>query len=587
MQDTVSRFVLTTVLIATAGFAQDNPLRTLRKQHPRLIATIQDFERVRRIIASDGRAKELYGRLADEGRKLLTAETIVYEKIGPRLLTQSRRALDRIYTLSLLYRVSRDKAYLDRVVREMRAAADFPDWNPSHFLDTAEMTHALSIGYDWLFDSLTPQQRSWIKEAIVEKGIKAAVPIYKEQRWWVRAHHNWNQVCNGGIGMGALAVADEEPDLAGLVIRSAIQSIPLAMNSYAPDGGWNEGPGYWHYATRYNVYFLAALETALGADFGLSKLPGFERAGHFRVYFSGPSDRTFNYADAGDDVGTAEEMFWLARRFKQPVYAWHEHQQLARRKSVHALDLVWFQRETASPDLAKWPLNMLFRGVNTAFLRSSWTEADQVFAGIKGGDNKANHSHLDLGTFVIDVGSSRFAADLGPDDYNLPQYFGKLRWTYYRLNTDSHNTILIDSENQDPKAEAPVTDFDPGTGRTVINMTGAYPGKLKNWTRTMQFSRPRQISLRDRIEAAQPVEALWGMVTEAEVALDGRRATLTRNGRKLVAEIRSPAEAKFEVIATQPPKPQRQNEGTRKLVVRLPAKVESLELLVTFTPAEN
>ena len=32
---------------------------------------------------------------------------------------------------------------------------------------------------------------------------------------------------------------------------------------YGPDGAWAEGPGYWRYATQYNVVFLAALETAL------------------------------------------------------------------------------------------------------------------------------------------------------------------------------------------------------------------------------------------------------------------------------------------------------------------------------------
>ena len=30
----------------------------------------------------------------------------------------------------------------------------FEDWNPSHFLDVAEMTAGLAIGYDWLYDEL-------------------------------------------------------------------------------------------------------------------------------------------------------------------------------------------------------------------------------------------------------------------------------------------------------------------------------------------------------------------------------------------------------------------------------------------------
>ena len=60
------------------------------------------------------------------------------------------------------------------------------------------------------------------------------------------------------------------------------------MNQYAPDGGWAEGPGYWTYATHYTVCLLAALQTALGTDHGLSQTPGFDKAGDFRFYVGRP-----------------------------------------------------------------------------------------------------------------------------------------------------------------------------------------------------------------------------------------------------------------------------------------------------------
>ena len=558
----------------------DNPLQSLRSEHPRLLASDDRIREIRTLLKSDAGAKRIYERLRADAVKIEAVAPVEHKLIGPRLLDQSRRALERIYTLALLYRITDEKRYRDRAVKEMRAAADMPDWNPSHFLDTAEMTHAMAIGYDWLYRALSVEERLWIRRAIVEKGLKQSLLIYAEKRWWAKAHHNWNQVCNGGMGIGALAIAEDEPELARSILSSAVLSIPLAMNSYAPDGGWNEGPGYWHYATRYNVYFLAALESALGTDFGLATLPGFDRAGHFRVYFSGPSNRTFNYADASDGVGNAEEMFWLARRFKEPVYAYDEHAQLARSSRAHALDLVWYMDDAKSPADAGWPLNSMFKGVNVAFLRSSWDSPDAIFAGVKGGDNKANHSHLDLGTFVMDVGSVRFATDLGPDDYNLPAYFGAKRWTYYRLNSQSHNTVLIDGENQDPKAEAPVTAFDAEIGAVTIDMTAAYPGKLKKWTRSVRLENGQSVLVDDSISAAQAVEVLWGMVTEADVSLDGRVAMLTRSGKKVEARIESPADARFDIVATQPDQPQRQNEGTRKLVVRLPAKVTQLNLAV-------
>jgi hypothetical protein len=77
------------------------------------------------------------------------------------------------------------------------------------------------------------------------------------------------------------------------------------------------------------------------------------------------------------------------------------------------------------------------------------------------------------------------------------------------------------------------------------------------------------------------------MVTPAGVQTDGARAVLTLDGRRLNAEIRSPGGARFDVLSTQPPKPQRQNEGTRKLVVRLPGKTAAVRITVAFTPGQT
>ena len=273
----------------------------LQKAHPRLLATAADFDRLKLRIAAEPQLQAWHKKLQQQAQDILKAAPSTYEiPDGLRLLATSRRVVQRVYTLALIYRLDGDRQYAARAWQELAAAANFPDWNPRHFLDTAEMTHAFAIGYDWLYDFWLPEQRAMLQHAMVNKGLNPALKLYRAHSSWTRMHHNWNQVCNGGIGMGALALAEVEPQLAGEVLHDALESVQIAMAEFAPDGAWKEGPGYWNYATSYNVVLLAGLKSALGTDFGLSGIGAFNETGLFPIYMTGPLGRTFNYADGGD-----------------------------------------------------------------------------------------------------------------------------------------------------------------------------------------------------------------------------------------------------------------------------------------------
>lgn len=575
---------LPAITVQPAAGQSEDVLGRLRPGHPRLYVVKEDITGIRETMKRDPAVQAWYARLQEEAGKMLDEPPVEHKLIGPRLLQQSRNALRRISTLAGLYRLDGDRRKAERARQEMLTAAAFPDWNPSHFLDTAEMTNALAVGYDWLFDFLSAEDRAAIRKAIVEKGLQQGMEAYLKGVRWTKRSNNWNQVCNGGLNAGALAIADQEPELAREIINRARASIMLEMPAFAPDGGDEEGPGYWSYATRYTVFYLAGVQSALGTDFGIKQSPGFAETGTFRMHSSGPLGLAFNYADAGARAGAASQMIWFAREFNRPIYARHERMMAGDRPEI--FHLLWSRRAMELPRDWDFPLDAVYRGVNVAFFRSAWGDAHAAYLGFKGGDNRASHSHLDLGTFVFDAQGERWAVDLAGDDYNLPQYFGKLRWTYYRLRTEGHNTLVIDGQNQDPKGKAPLAAFvsTPNRAYAVADLTGGYQPKVSRALRGVALLNRRQLLVQDEVEAPEPVDIVWNFHTPATIDLGNTRAMLSKGGAKMEARILSPEGARFEVISANPAPPQGRQPDVQNLIIRLPEKVRRTRIAVLIAP---
>jgi hypothetical protein len=578
--------VLTFVLLlstATRAVADDDILATLRPGHPRLIILDQDLPAIHQLIKNDPRAARFYAEFKSEAPAMTTQPVVKHVLIGPRLLSQSRAALKKITMLAAMYRLDGDAQLADRARDEMLAAAAFADWNPSHFLDVAEMTAAMAIGYDWLYQRLTPQERSTIRTAIVEKGLKQGLHGYETGAWWTKASHNWANVCAGGLTLGALAVADEEPDLARNILRATRGEMERALTTMAPDGGNPEGPAYWNYATQYTVYYLAACQSALGTDFGFKSMPGVAETGWFRVHTTGPLGKSFNYADAAEWAGQSPQMFWLARSFHTPAFAVHERQFASQWGEI--FHLLWFDSAGDSMIATDAPLDALFHRVGVACFRGAWDDPKAFYVGFKGGSNKANHAHLDLGTFVLDAFGQRFATDLGPDDYNLPNYFGRDRWKYYRLRTQGHNTLTIDDENQDVAASAPIIGYFSSSQRAfaVADLTAGYPAAT-SIRRGVALLNRNQVIVQDDIKLKKSASIAWNMHTLAKTQIepDGKTAILSLGGAKLAVRILAPPDAVLEINPVKIPPPQRPMKNLSKLQIKLSQPASAATIVVSL-----
>jgi len=602
----ITTLFLLTVLVASA-FANDvavpppeRILATLRRDHPRVMTRPETFAAVKSLVAQGGLPATIYAEVKKSADKTLTASVSKYEKPdGKRLLSVSRRVLDRVRALALVCRLEGDPRYAQRAWRELEAAAQFEDWNPKHFLDTAEMTHAFALGYDWLYDCWTDAQRRVLREAIATKGLREGLKVYDSKRGWARNENNWNQVCNGGLLSGALALADSEPQLAGRIVHEATRSVTLAMKHYAPDGAGTEGVTYWAYGSRYNIVLLSSLETALGTDFGLARVGAFGLSGYYQMYMCGADRLSFNFADCGLFRMSEAQHFWLARKYNVPAFSGFRLSALENKQDRgDALDLLWFDARGRGMNFQSLPLDRYFRGAECAALRSSWAN-DALIVGIQAGDsmNLGGHRHLDLGSFIVDALGERWIIDSGTEHETYMTHRHKNpRHSYYRVRAEGHNLPVLNPDkgpDQNPKAVAKFVKFDstPNQATAVVDLSEAYRPNASRAVRTFTMPERKRLVVTDELQAVKPSELWWFLHTEAKVSLSDnkRTATLSRKGKTFLVRLDEPSNAAFDVMECNPlptsPNPEKQasNRGRSKLVVHL-NNVQSVRIRAVLEP---
>lgn len=545
---------------------------TSMPDHPRILMLKGEELTVIKNIANDKTWQKIQKYALIGADSLLRNEPLQRIIIGRRLLETSREAFFRVFMLSYAYRTTGDEKYASHAEREMLALCNFSDWNPSHFLDVAEMTTAISIGYDWLYDYLPQPSKKIISEAIINKGLIPS--MNSEYNGWLVRHNNWNQVCNAGMTFGALAVWEENKLLSAQIINRSVESIKLPMAMYGPHGTYPEGYGYWHYGTTYNVLFLSAIERVFGSDFGLNKAPGFMASPNFVINMIGQGEKPFNFGDSGGELRLNTSLFWFADKLNNPGFIRFELTQLLKpetylyegnNRALPAL-FIWGTK-TKLDDLPAPSQNMFVGSGETpvCLMRSSWDEEKGIYLAVKGGSPSSNtHNHLDEGSFVMDAMGVRWAMDFGPQSYNTIESKGinlwdnsqeGQRWSVFRYNNFAHNVISVDNKLFDVKGHAEIEKWSDNKGFMfgTLNTTSFYGGLLTSAKRGLAIVNQKYVQVQDELHTGhKPVTIQWRMVTPARVIIKGHQIELEQQGKKMRMEVIAKTPVILKTWSTQP-----------------------------------
>jgi len=598
--------------------------------HPVIILKDERIREIRNLAKQD----ELLQDIIDEIFRMANAELeqplINYEELIGRPHRTSKEALSgkyvldiaslsgsRLLLLNTAYRFSQHPRqkyeYKDRILAEIDALVALPDWNPGHFLDIGEISFGLAITYDWMHDELTADYRKKIETSLLDKAILPGIAAYQRKAKWTHKFNNHTQVINAGLVIAALALNDIYPEPCRQILALAKQVMPKAMKDfYAPNGVYMEGPSYWQYGTTFNILMIDALRTTLNDDWGLLGTEGFQRTGVFQMHCISPTYKYFNFADAPEKARIPPALFWLSKVYEEPSYSGFMEAWLKRifdkrdpsskeasvtlsgtllNKSISRffpLAAIWYH--TYPHTNKNVPTQIVFKENGIAIMRSRWNDERALYLGVKGGENGLSHSHLDLGSFILENDGVRWAIDFGRELYNLPgisQYAeNSKRWDYYRLGTKSHNTLMINGENQTVKGKAEIVNYNFSNSISLVelDLSKAYYGSAKSVKRSIAMVKDRHVVIKDEITGQKGDEIRWAMATSASITITENTATLASDNKKMYAHIIAPEDAKFMAISTKPENPdEKQNEGTGMLGVYTIAKSTITKILIILT----
>lgn len=552
-----------------SGCLTSNAQSTEMRPHPRLLMTTEDEIRTKQLMTENPQIAELAHYLKARTDSMTALPQLPYQKDKyGNILHTSRAYVDRLGSFALAYRLYGEQKYLKAANEALLWVCNYPDWDPPHYLDTAEMTTAVAIAYDWLYDALPATTRKLVKETIYKNALSRVLKEYKTGGTgsWAKRETNWNVVCNAGMTLGALAVAEDYPQAADSILRNAARYMPNCLKHFAPDGVCYESPAYWGYTASYLALYLKAVTDNGGDRYGIGQLPGLQHTAEFYRRTVMPSGQRFNYGNAGGDREISPAFFLFSRLYKQPEIAqWYrgEIQQVVHgRKDWHQLfflSLPWYDTASTDTNTPLPRLQVFHNDINDIIaLNGDRNTPGFVSLLAKGGEPMQAHQQLDGGTFIIESDSICWLVDLGSDDYSLPGFWdgkpGGKRWQYFRNNNFSHNTLHIDRQLQHAAGKAFVCEekADAGHPFAKLDMTSLYKGTAQSVFRTFTLKDACNVEVKDEVKLTEGTHTVtWNAVTEAQVEVKGNQAHLIRNGKHFYMEIVSPAQAVFRTHTAQ------------------------------------
>jgi len=426
---------------------------------------------------------------------------------------------------SFRYAFTGDAAAGEKAKKALLKLCSFSKWNNNWMLERKFWTYypvgytlkPVAYGYDMLYDLLSVEERTFVREAIMNKGLKLFYRDMVEMNRMPSNMTNHIAVIVSGYGLAATAIYGDdpanpylEPYVSGIITKAKT----FIDRTYYKDGSYGEPKsGYMNMATESIAELLAILERNFGIDYSITtNVQDFYKYPLQAMHSGG---RMQDYGDGGGpDGGTVEfdselHSQWFVNRTGNPFLYKYVKPYWEAGKGGY-LGYLWYRDDIKPVSRTTLPVSKVFSAQGMV-MRSGWDDASTVIT-TRVGPN-SNHYHLDQGSFQIMTNGDALLTDpgVGPGGY-----YANLDYLIYNIQAIGHNVMLVD---HDPESQAPA-DYDNGIAAlrdwprmvhsfagkiadaSEANLTCVYKNKLKSYTRTLLYTKSGPLFLFDQVKSS-------------------------------------------------------------------------------------
>lgn len=421
------------------------------------------------------------------------------------------------------------------------------------------------------FDEITPQISKRAENELDRRIIRA----YRDHTdyWWMgfmgdrtEQLNNWNPWINSNVLL-TLLLTEKNPYELYYILHKLVQSLDEYIHDYPEDGGCDEGPGYWGRAGASLFECLEILYEYSNGAINIFDMPKIKNMCRYisRAHIDG--SYYVNFADAGPKAVTDPALIFRFGKFigdkNSMAFGAQQH------KSIDYSTIVLGRfgmnrpiRELAGADEINnfntpyIPEKSVFlEDIEVTFLRAD-TDKGELFFAAKGGNNRENHNHNDVGTFIIYGDGIPFIIDTGNMVYTK-KTFSPQRYEIWSNCSLWHNVPTVNGIKQqngrDYKATNVLFNETQKLSTLTMDIQNAYPSDsgINRWTRSASMnSSSAIIEISDSFELDELSDKIYlNLMTHPKPEITETFVSLNSGGKKLVIEFSNNLSPEYEIVS--------------------------------------